>query len=200
MYEDDRQINPDSEGNIQPVNIGLLSTSDEGIHSSKPLHEGKRTNAKDPEENIQTSGMRSPATHPDEASLASKHFDNYIPITERVLAKTLQGFLEVQYARVAEDNLDDVKEDPALNKKVLEAAKAYTKNSLSLTKLLTLVTDFDFPGFNSTIKSLQAAVTAQNDHLTRWTKSFASLAWNVGRRMTRIKNTQATIKSDIVSL
>nr|GEZ47640.1 hypothetical protein [Tanacetum cinerariifolium] len=118
----------------------------------------------------------------------------------RVLAKTLQGFLEVQYARVAEDNLDDVKEDPALNKKVLEAAKAYTKNSLSLTKLLTLVTDFDFPGFNSTIKSLQAAVTAQNDHLTRWTKSFASLAWNVGRRMTRIKNTQATIKSDIVSL
>ncbi|GKF50843.1 hypothetical protein Tco_0147310, partial [Tanacetum coccineum] len=128
-------------------------------------------------------------------SLASKPFDNYMPITERVLAKTLQGFLEVLYAQVAEDNLvkheeavtsyadlkweiedfhdttfivssntnanlikqilnkdkaqhvaginkiltnlkevhDVVKEDPALNKKVLKAAKAYTNNSLSLT-------------------------------------------------------------------
>ncbi|GKD14522.1 hypothetical protein Tco_1198929, partial [Tanacetum coccineum] len=33
-----------------------------------------------------------------------------------------------------------VKEDPALNKKVLEAAKAYTKNSTNLTELLIMIT------------------------------------------------------------
>ncbi|GJS03244.1 hypothetical protein Tco_0319752 [Tanacetum coccineum] len=49
-----------------------------------------------------------------------------------------------------------VKEDHALNKKVLEAAEAYTKNSTNLTELLTLVKNFDFPGFKTTIVSLQA--------------------------------------------
>ncbi|GJW08914.1 hypothetical protein Tco_1571337 [Tanacetum coccineum] len=54
---------------------------------------------------------------------------------------------------------DAVKEDPALNKKVIEVVEAYTKNSSSLTELLTLVKDFDFPGFKSTVESLQATRT-----------------------------------------
>ncbi|GKG62780.1 hypothetical protein Tco_0636511, partial [Tanacetum coccineum] len=39
---------------------------------------------------------------------------------------------------------DDVKEEPALNNKVIEATEAYTKNSSNLTELLSLVRNFDF--------------------------------------------------------
>nr|GEX29935.1 retrovirus-related Pol polyprotein [Tanacetum cinerariifolium] len=52
-----------------------------------------------------------------------------------------------------------VKEDLTLNKKVLEAAEAYTKNSTNLTELLTLVKNFDFPGLGTTVDSLHAIVT-----------------------------------------
>ncbi|GKA02304.1 hypothetical protein Tco_0674969 [Tanacetum coccineum] len=69
------------------------------------------------------------------------------------------------------DNLQEVhnavKEDTALNKKVLEAVEAYIKNSTNLTELLTLVKNFDFPGLNTTIDSLQAVITTQNDHLAK---------------------------------
>ncbi|GKC62396.1 hypothetical protein Tco_1094994 [Tanacetum coccineum] len=44
------------------------------------------------------------------ASLSSKPYDNYMPITEMVLAKTLQGFSEILYAQVAEDNWKKHKE------------------------------------------------------------------------------------------
>ncbi|GKD39115.1 hypothetical protein Tco_1259322, partial [Tanacetum coccineum] len=67
------------------------------------------------------------------------------------------------------DNLkevqDAVEEDPALNKKVLDAAEAYTKNSSSLTELLTLVKGFDFLGLKSVVKNLQVAALRQDEHL-----------------------------------
>ncbi|GJX92643.1 hypothetical protein Tco_0347229 [Tanacetum coccineum] len=47
-----------------------------------------------------------------------------------------------------------VKEDPTLNKKVLEVAEAYTKNSTNLTNLFTLVNTFDFRGLRTTVDSL----------------------------------------------
>ncbi|GKE36485.1 hypothetical protein Tco_1459890 [Tanacetum coccineum] len=51
---------------------------------------------------------------------------------------------------------EDIKDDPALNKKVFEATEAYTKNSTNLTKLLTLVKSFDFHGLMSIVKYLKA--------------------------------------------
>ncbi|GJS10637.1 hypothetical protein Tco_0367433 [Tanacetum coccineum] len=67
------------------------------------------------------------------------------------------------------DNLKEVqdafKEDIALNKKVLEAIKAYTKNSTNLTKLLTLAKNFNFSGLKSLVETLKSIVDAQNDHL-----------------------------------
>ncbi|GKD29790.1 hypothetical protein Tco_1240568, partial [Tanacetum coccineum] len=156
-----------------------------------------------------------------ESSSCSKTFkpyDNYVPITERVLARNLKGFSNVLYAQVTEDNWkkhkeatasyvdlrmeiegfhdfkaqndeginkvlailkevqDAIKEDPALNKTVLDAAEAYTKNSSNLTELLTLVKDLDFPGFKTTVESFQAAVIAQNDHLAKWVESSTSMA------------------------
>ncbi|GJW46754.1 hypothetical protein Tco_0078400 [Tanacetum coccineum] len=94
----------------------------------------------------------------------------------------------------------NIKEDLDLNKKVLKVAEAYTKNLTNLTELLTLVKNFDFPGLKTTIDSLKADVTTQNDHLAKWAESSASMAWSVGPRMTRIENTQGNIKSDLASL
>ncbi|GKB87758.1 hypothetical protein Tco_0960030, partial [Tanacetum coccineum] len=44
---------------------------------------------------------------------------------------------------------DVVKDDPVLNKKVIKATKAYTKNSTALTELLTLAKNFNFQGLKS---------------------------------------------------
>ncbi|GJZ16376.1 retrovirus-related pol polyprotein from transposon TNT 1-94 [Tanacetum coccineum] len=71
---------------------------------------------------------------------------------------------------------DAVKEDPALNKKVFEATEAYTKNSTSLTELLT------------------------DKHRAECAKSSTSMAWNLGPRLTSIKSTQFTLRSEISSL
>ncbi|GJT18619.1 hypothetical protein Tco_0877325 [Tanacetum coccineum] len=63
------------------------------------------------------------------------------------------------------DNLDEVqnvvKEDHALNRKVIEATEAYTKNFSSLTELLNLVKGLDFPGFKAVVADLQALVLRQ---------------------------------------
>ncbi|GJS10639.1 hypothetical protein Tco_0367435 [Tanacetum coccineum] len=72
------------------------------------------------------------------------------------------------------DNLKEVqdafKEDTALNKKVLEAIEAYTKNSTNLTKVLTLAKNFNFSGLKSLVETLKSVVDAQNDHLATWAK------------------------------
>ncbi|GKD84891.1 hypothetical protein Tco_1356045 [Tanacetum coccineum] len=65
---------------------------------------------------------------------------------------------------------DAVKEVPALNKKVIEATKAYTKNSTHLTELLTLIKNFDFQGFKFLVESLQATALRQDKHLAKWAK------------------------------
>ncbi|GJV51372.1 hypothetical protein Tco_1447113 [Tanacetum coccineum] len=71
---------------------------------------------------------------------------------------------------------DAVKDDSALNKKVLEATEAYTQNSTNLTELLTLIKTFDFFGLKSLVESLKAVVDAYNDHLAMWAKSSSNLA------------------------
>ncbi|GJW36622.1 hypothetical protein Tco_0059542 [Tanacetum coccineum] len=91
-----------------------------------------------------------------------KPYENYMPIIERQLTdhntsmrRILENLKEVQ---------EVVKEDLALNKKVLESTKAYTKNSVNLTELLSLVKSFDFLGLKSSVESLQAAALRQDEH------------------------------------
>ncbi|GJZ87309.1 hypothetical protein Tco_0658919 [Tanacetum coccineum] len=60
---------------------------------------------------------------------------------------------------------DVVKEDHVLNKKVLEATKAYTKSSPHLTKLLILIKNFDFQGLKSSVEFLQATALTQEENL-----------------------------------
>nr|GEV67875.1 retrovirus-related Pol polyprotein from transposon TNT 1-94 [Tanacetum cinerariifolium] len=95
---------------------------------------------------------------------------------------------------------DAFKEDPLLNKKVLEATEAYTKNSTHLTKLLILIKNFDFQGLKSLVKSLQATALSQEKHLAEWANSSTSMAWNLSPRMTAIENSQVEIRIDVSSL
>ncbi|GKB09204.1 hypothetical protein Tco_0837516, partial [Tanacetum coccineum] len=95
---------------------------------------------------------------------------------------------------------DAVKEDLVLNKKVIEATKAYTKNSTHITELLTLIKNFDFQGFKSSVESLQATALSQDKHLAECVKSSTSIAWNLGPRMTAIENSQAEIRNEVSSL
>ncbi|GJR93287.1 hypothetical protein Tco_0265461 [Tanacetum coccineum] len=87
--------------------------------------------------------------------------------TERVdLLKVLNGVTET--LKVIQEA---VKDDPALNRKVIEAIKAYTKNSTTLHELLTLINNFDFHGLNSSVESLQAPTISHHQHLATWAKS-----------------------------
>ncbi|GKA78239.1 hypothetical protein Tco_0784776 [Tanacetum coccineum] len=95
---------------------------------------------------------------------------------------------------------DAVKEDPALNKKVIEATEAYTKNSIHLTERLKLVKNFNFQGLKSSVESLQATEISQDQHLAEWAKSSTSIAWNLGSRMTAIEISQAEIRTEVSSL
>ncbi|GJS37813.1 hypothetical protein Tco_0536195 [Tanacetum coccineum] len=83
---------------------------------------------------------------------------------------------------------DVVKEDPVLNKKVIAATKAYTKNLTHLTELLTLIKYFDSQRLKSLVESLQATALSQDKHLADWAKLLTYLAWNLGPRMTAIEN------------
>ncbi|GJS49710.1 hypothetical protein Tco_0599831 [Tanacetum coccineum] len=59
------------------------------------------------------------------------------------LKASIEGYYEENVDHQAQtDELEAVKDDPALNKKVIEATKAYIKNSTSLTELRTLVKSF----------------------------------------------------------
>ncbi|GJZ31536.1 hypothetical protein Tco_0576583 [Tanacetum coccineum] len=94
---------------------------------------------------------------------------------------------------------DAVKEDPALNVKVLEATEAYVKNSSNLIKLNTDMKEI-IEGLRTTLEAIQNTFNAQNDHLATWAESSKSMAWNVGPRLTRIETTQATIQYDLALL
>nr|GEU56783.1 hypothetical protein [Tanacetum cinerariifolium] len=85
-----------------------------------------------------------------------------------------------------------VKEDPALNKKVLEAIEAYIENSSNIT--------FDLSRLKSLVETIKAALDAQNDHLETWAKSSTSMDWNLGHRLTVIESSQTEIRSKISSL
>ncbi|GJV31135.1 hypothetical protein Tco_1391535 [Tanacetum coccineum] len=81
-----------------------------------------------------------------------------------------------------------VKDDLALNRKVIESTEAYTKNSTSLYEMLTLIKNFDFQGLKSSVEYLQATAISQDQHLAAWAKSSTSMAWNLSNRLTAIES------------
>ncbi|GJS98318.1 hypothetical protein Tco_0819488 [Tanacetum coccineum] len=92
--------------------------------------------------------------------------------TKRVdILKALNGVTKILKAIQ-----EAVKEDLALNKKVLEATKAYITNSHNITELLSLANTFDFSGLKSLVETMKATLDAHNDQLETWAKSSISMA------------------------
>ncbi|GJV00497.1 hypothetical protein Tco_1329767 [Tanacetum coccineum] len=111
-------------------------------------------NQPEPSHSLTTQESDSGSSSPD-----LKKFDNIHPVTESQLIKYLKKLLK--------DIKDAVKDDP-VNKKVIEATEAYTKNSSALTELLNLVQNIDFQGLKSLVESLQAAALGQDEYLASW--------------------------------
>nr|GEU47439.1 hypothetical protein [Tanacetum cinerariifolium] len=66
---------------------------------------------------------------------------------------------------------DDVKDDPALNKKAIEAIEAYSKNLSALTKLLSLVKNFEM----TAVESSQADIRSDISSLKQDTSKIKSM-------------------------
>ncbi|GJX09746.1 hypothetical protein Tco_0199605 [Tanacetum coccineum] len=131
----------DSMGNKQPIDTGLPSTdSDEGTVKTTLLPEGPRTSAKYQVDKTQSTRLR-----------------------KVIMKKCLQ--LERRWTKTSHPLMkklmwEAVKEDPALNKKVVEATEAYTTNSNNITELLSLARTFDFSGLKSLVETMKAALDA----------------------------------------
>nr|GEX02633.1 hypothetical protein [Tanacetum cinerariifolium] len=78
--------------------------------------------------------------------------------------------------KLLKDINNDVKDDPATNKKIDEAIKTFAKISAQTTEIL----------------SLEASAA--------WTKSSTNLAWNLGSRMTAVEISQTALKREVSSL
>ncbi|GJT99574.1 hypothetical protein Tco_1109913 [Tanacetum coccineum] len=100
--------------------------------------------------------------------------------TERAnLLKALNGVTET--LKVVHEA---VKDDPALNMKVIKATEAYTKNSTSLSELFTLIKNFDFQGLKSSVESLQATAisysSTPSSSVPQTTLAITEATTNVG--------------------
>nr|GEW82194.1 retrovirus-related Pol polyprotein from transposon TNT 1-94 [Tanacetum cinerariifolium] len=160
-------------------NKGFLLSDDEMVQESdeEKVFEAREDMDEDTQEGLQSS---------------LQHYNSStVDATEEVVV----SYIDLKAAIEAlKDIQNAVKEDPILNKKVLEATKAYIKNSTYLTELLTLIKNFNFQGLNSSVKSLQAIALTQEEYLASWAKSSTSLAWNLGPRMTAVENKEEMIK------
>ncbi|GKB03665.1 hypothetical protein Tco_0831808 [Tanacetum coccineum] len=119
----------------------------------------------------------------------NQKYDNVLPLTERQLVKYLQNVSRVLYDKLTKDKWDKhvevvashvdlknaVKEDPALNKKVLEATKVYTKNSTNLNELLTLIKTLTSKDKSHHIESTQFALRSEISSLRQDTSNIKSM-------------------------
>ncbi|GJV40125.1 retrovirus-related pol polyprotein from transposon TNT 1-94 [Tanacetum coccineum] len=165
----------DPKGNIQPASVGFPSIPlDEGTSKSKPLLEGKTTYPKNSEGNKQPVNMGLPSIVPDEGISKTKPLQEGANFKDKE-SERFKPLADMESSTPTVDALlrtnDAVKDDPALNKKVLEATEAYTKNFMNLTELLTLVKTFDYSSLKFIVESLKAVMDAQNDHLAKWAKT-----------------------------
>nr|GFA47690.1 hypothetical protein [Tanacetum cinerariifolium] len=154
-----------------------------------------------------------------------KKYDNILPLTERQLVKYLRKVSRVLFHRLIEaqsiksldknsiamgDLLnafnvvintlktihDAVKEDRVLNKKVLEAAEAYTKNSTHLTELLTLIKNFDFQG----LKLIEAQCEKHEKAAVSYADLRASIEGYYEENIDHMKQTDKVIDAAMKSL
>nr|GEU58991.1 hypothetical protein [Tanacetum cinerariifolium] len=106
-----------------------------------------------------------------------KPYDNYMLIIERQLTDYNMSMRAI-LANLKETR-DVVKEDHALNKKVLEATEAYTKNSANLTELLSLA------ALRYDISSLKQDTSEIKSIMTEIFNAFKGMGENVTHTATK---------------
>nr|GEV63933.1 hypothetical protein [Tanacetum cinerariifolium] len=152
---EDKMTNPqDSKGNKQTADIGLLATTPNEevepdietlllttvadiqallVYSKDELKDENAREVMDEDIqepcNEETHESPSPTKYDPESSKSKQPAGALDSTSSSWLNRILTNLKEVQ---------DAIKEDPALNKKVLEATKAYTKNLTNLIELLTM--------------------------------------------------------------
>ncbi|GKB55887.1 hypothetical protein Tco_0912073 [Tanacetum coccineum] len=102
--------------------------------------------------------------------------------------------------QLLKDINNDVKDDPATNKKLDKAIETFAKISTNTTEVISLVKDFDFSTLQSIMKDLQAHALKQEEVSATWTKSSTNMARNLGSRMTAIEISQTGLKCEVSSL
>ncbi|GJV13838.1 hypothetical protein Tco_1355379 [Tanacetum coccineum] len=189
--------------------MGLPATNtDDGIHTLSLLPKETPTDPQYRGRNIQLMGMEFPFMIINLSRDGTKY-------------QSLGDFEALM--EESKDELRDftIKDDHALDAKVLAATDAYIKNSSNLiqlnmhmkeviktyqqssSNLLSLVEmlkEANAHGLMHTLKAIQNAINTQVDHHYTLAESYRSLAYNVGPRLTKIKLSQESIRYDIPSL
>ncbi|GJS78290.1 hypothetical protein Tco_0728171 [Tanacetum coccineum] len=114
-----------------------------------------------------------------------------------------------------------VKEDHALNAKVLEATDKFIKNSSNLTylnthmkeviktyqhsftnllNLLEMLREANDPDIMYTLDAIQNTINTKANHHVTLDESYKSLSWNISHRLTKIKDYKDLIKTNIATL
>ncbi|GJT15960.1 hypothetical protein Tco_0874666 [Tanacetum coccineum] len=81
-----------------------------------------------------------------------------------------------------------------------EVIKTYQQSSSNLLSLVEMLKEANVHGLMHTLKAIQNAINTQVDHHDTLAESYRSLAYNVGPRLTKIKLSQESIRSNIASL
>ncbi|GJW06763.1 hypothetical protein Tco_1569186 [Tanacetum coccineum] len=144
----------------------------------------------------------------DSSSLNLKKYDNILPLTKRQLVKYLRKVSRVLFNRLTEDQQEKHKEAAVSYADLNASIKGYYEEDADhqeLTDTLEavkedLVLNKKVLALKSLVKTMKAALDAQNDHLETWAKSSTSMAWNLGPSLTTIESSQAEIRSEISSL
>ena len=95
---------------------------------------------------------------------------------------------------------ESVKDDPELNKKILQAAQTYQQNSAQFTELVNILQSANLQGLQSSVASISSSLSLMEKNLGAWAKSSNSLAWNLGPRMSAIESTQASLDAKVSTL
>ncbi|GJR07371.1 hypothetical protein Tco_0530355 [Tanacetum coccineum] len=81
-----------------------------------------------------------------------------------------------------------------------EVIKTYRESSTNLLNISEMLRVANVPGLMHTLDTIQNTLNTHVNHHATLVESYRPLAWNAGPRLTKIKPSQESFKSDIASL
>nr|GEV78437.1 hypothetical protein [Tanacetum cinerariifolium] len=81
--------------------------------------------------------------------------------------------------QLLKDITNFIKDDPAINKKIMEAFETLAKISTQTTEILSLVMSFDFFTLQSIVKNIQDHAFMEEKASAAWMKSSTNIAWTL---------------------